>query len=298
MTRLHAVPLRALCWLDTQPTGRRLAVKASILALVAALVLYPRPLLLVRTVQRLDDPESLIDPDAVALQPWIQQVRARIEGGSTGRDSAAAGNLLPIVEAFVYEHLPYAFDWDNWGVAFYVPTVGEALARGREDCDGRAVVAASILRALGVEARLVGDFRHVWVWTPQGETMSPTGPPLTTPTPTGRRINWAVLGDALTQIAYGVAVFPLTREGILVLTGWVLAWSRRRPAACWWAVLVLLSGGLMLLRTGGAEPRQPDTLLCYAGWTAATAGAALPFLWGRFGRRPITRASYHQTCAR
>ena len=59
--------------------------------------------------------------------------------------------------------VPYAVPWQTYGVPWYFPTAGEVFARGQGDCEGQAVVLASILRSKGIPARFVGSFDHLWV---------------------------------------------------------------------------------------------------------------------------------------
>lgn len=61
--------------------------------------------------------------------------------------------MLEEIEKFVYEKNKSAWDWEVWGNVNYIPTVEEAIASGREDCDGQAIVGASMLREYGYDAR-------------------------------------------------------------------------------------------------------------------------------------------------
>ena len=63
-----------------------------------------------------------------------------LSGHVLGIDISEPHALVRGVEKFVYGHVPYAWDWDTWGVADYLPSVAEVRRMGREDCDGRAVV--------------------------------------------------------------------------------------------------------------------------------------------------------------
>jgi len=59
--------------------------------------------------------------------------------------------------------IPYHYDWEVWGNLDYWPTAREALDAGREDCDGQAILAASLLRNRGIDAQVVGNYQHIWV---------------------------------------------------------------------------------------------------------------------------------------
>gem|GEM_PF-5331601 len=72
-------------------------------------------------------------------------------------------------ESQIYRMLPYKFDYLNWYTADYWPTPAEALRAGCEDCDGRAILACSILRGMGYHARVVVGLDHAWVEVKEGD---------------------------------------------------------------------------------------------------------------------------------
>jgi hypothetical protein len=137
-------------------------------------------------------------------------------------------------------------------VAEYLPTVAEVFEQGREDCDGRAVVAASLLRRMGYDAWLVSDLLHVWVETPEGETMSPTGGEKTfvgTDAGTQATVSMRILQNAGRGLVYGIAVFPLMRESIilallcaLTMQPWSSPWRRVAGCLLLWLALDTLRG--------------------------------------------------------
>ena len=89
-------------------------------------------------------------------------------------DGATRQAEFKAVERYVYDHIRYEYDWFNWGNLDYWPTTQEVLARKREDCDGRAVLAASILRARGFKtASVVANLQHVWVMVDNVGLMGP-----------------------------------------------------------------------------------------------------------------------------
>ena len=87
----------------------------------------------------------------------------------------------------------------------------------------------------------------------------------------GMKFNWGIVLDLPKTLAMGVAVFPLYREAILVLTGWLLMVGRGvrvRDTLLWLALLVI---GLLLIREGG-RPRHPNIWkdwLGFATWALA-----------------------------
>jgi len=194
----------------------RLPVKWVFFGVVVLFVCFPYPSRLVDHVKHWRDPNALIEPNAAILQPLVDELRLRLTDDPSPREA------LQRVERFVYEKIPYAWDWDTWGTADYLPTLTEALEMGREDCDGRAVVAASLLQNLGFNAQIVTDFSHVWVKTDKGETMGPGKRKALVATDDGLQIRWSALAELPKGLAYGTAVFPLGREIIIVVVLWFL----------------------------------------------------------------------------
>ncbi len=245
----------------------RVPAKAVILGLTVFFVSFPNPMLFARHVQRWRNPDALIDPDAPALADMRRALIPMLEGVAFGRPA------LKVVERYVYDRVPYAYDWDTWGVADYIPTAEEAIEAGREDCDGRAVVSASLLRSLGYEATLVTDFTHVWVKTDHGEVMQP-GPmkKAIESNDQGITINWSQLINLPRSLSYGCAVFPFGRELIVLI---VLALLAVRPGMNvwrWTTAFAIMVGGLLVVRWAGRNAWHPSYLGQWTGWVAMVFG--------------------------
>ena len=260
----------------------RMPLKWSIFALVTWLVLWPDPRVFMRQQDRIRHMNRMVTPDAPELARWDAEIQKRIDeaqkkgaakasnrasesGGSNGssppRLSPAQAQRL--IERFTYEKVKYAWDWDLWGCADYMPTIAEMFAKAqsqpdgeiREDCDGRAVMAASLMRRFGYDAELVTDIRHVWVKTKQGEWMGPGRKKTIVATPQGPKVDYAtVLSNSLVGLSYGVQVFPFARELILWATALLL--MIRRGRSWGWTALggALLLQGLLFMRTGHMDP--------------------------------------------
>jgi hypothetical protein len=222
--------------------------------------------LLVRHLQHWRNPDVLVEPDATALQPLWEGLCSRLD------DGLPPAMVLEQVEQFVIERIPYEWDWNTWGTADYLPTVTEVLEMGKEDCDGRAVVAASLLRRLGFEAQLVSDFAHVWVVTDHGATMGPGGRRAITATSDGPRLQLAAIVQVPRALAHGIAVFPWQRELILLFATWLLMLRAPGRTANNVAGLALLLAALMLVRWGGRDYRQPIVWLQWSGLVCAVGG--------------------------
>lgn len=244
------MPMRALRILDRLNRPRsllRVPLKLAILGATVALACFPRVDRLVKHVRHWRDPNALIAPESPALQPLVEEFRAALP------PDCPPGEVLGRVDEFVTGRIPYAWDWITWSNADYLPTVEEILEAGREDCDGRALIAASILQAIGYEAKLVTDFAHVWVDTPQGETMSPGPVQAITADEGGLAIQPFALAQLPRALSYGVHVFYLHRELIIIAVAWLLliapghGWIRRI------VVLILLVAGLGVIRQAGKD---------------------------------------------
>ncbi len=240
--------------IQCSPAWIRWPVKWAVLAGVTFLVLYPDPRLFIRTIRHERMIDELSDPSCPSLVPVLEEFEGFL--AESGAAEISREQLLTEVERFVLRRVPYAFDWEVWGVVDYLPTLPELLAKGREDCDGRAVLAAAILRARGIDAHLVGDPRHLWVTTPHGQLMGPLGQPVFAATASGLEVDWLRMLDP-GPLAFGIAIFPVYRELIILLCAWLLLlWPSctRLQAGL---LLLLLVEALILLRLAGRDPRAP-----------------------------------------
>jgi hypothetical protein len=289
MSLVRSNPWRRL---HERPAAVRWGAKAALLALVVALVLYPRVWLVPSWISRIRDLDALPD----TTDPRVAEL-ARVARAQAGPD-AGPDALARAVERIVYQQVPYAFDWETWGVMDYVPTPTETLDLGREDCDGRAVLAAAILRQLGRPAHVVTDLKHMWV---RMEPPTPGAPPIELMSPgagftsiaadeqegTRWQLDAAALVNLGHALAFGVAVFPLGRE-LIILGAIVLVllhpWSSRARRI---GGSLLLAGALCCLRAAGATGAglAERPALVWIGVGLAVAGIVL-LAWRRRGSRP------------
>lgn len=250
------------------------------------LALFPSFWRIPQWLARWADLNSLLEPNHPGLAPLELAVRAELErlnssAASAPPAAAAPAELSMIVQRVVDRAIPYEFDWNVWGMMDHVPTVAEVLAAGRDDCDGKAVVAASLLRRLGVEAWLVSDFVHTWVETPEFETMAPrttTKSFVAGEQGTSAVVSPALLGNLARGFSFGVTVFPLWRQ-LLILAALCLVslhpgvplrrrtWGVLLPFA---ALLTLYCGGWIFGRGDLTPPLLTWLLLLL---TAASAVA-------------------------
>lgn len=273
-------------YLNTLRWKIRLPVKSALFGLAALVVCFPYPRLLIRHIQHWSDPSVLVDASDPALQPLIEELRPKIT------DDLTPKQVLATVQEYVRGKIEYDWDWNTWGMADYLPTVGEAIALGREDCDGQAVVAASLLSHLGYDAELVTDFAHVWVKTEVGETMGPGKRKAVIASKEGLIVTLQAIGQLPQALGLGIAVFPFPRELILVLVMWLLLLRRRGGAYCYVTALLLFVSGLYLLREGGRFYLRPEVWKQLSGLLLMIGGLSCCFVWaGRNARRSVEEVS-------
>lgn len=272
---------------STPPIGRRpdarrrwylrIPLKLLIFAGIAFAVLYPHPARLARHLHRLRQLDAVIDPDAphvaaleTMLLEWAAATDPEMNLDQLRSDSHRAQRL---VERFIYEKVQYAWDWELWGVVDYFPSIEEIFEKAgdgplREDCDGRALLAASLMRRFGFEATLAADLRHMWVETPQGAFMSPGETKTIAFDEHGSHISYGtLLANLPSSLTFGIAVFPLMREMILLLAAWVLMLDRRTTPARAILGLMLLVQGLLFLRLSYPVSRGAAVeMIAWSAW--------------------------------
>lgn len=269
----------------------RVPLKWMLFAIVVFFVLFPDPVQFRRHLKHIANYNAMIDPGAPQFAAWESEIRERLNqsadvqrrkhrkqqqptapvsestpSATTGwNDALSPAAVQQAVERLVYDKVKYDWDWNVWGSADYMPTVAEMFAQTqsnpdgvlREDCDGRAVMAASLMRRLGYQSSIVTDLRHVWVATPQGEWMGPGRGKTMKSTKKGNQVDLlATISNVPVSLSYGVAVFPFWREAIITLAAWLLL-SRRGMGEAWFFIGgILLFQGLLFMRTGILAPKS------------------------------------------
>lgn len=273
-------------YLNTLRWMIRLPIKGTFFGLTVLVVCFPHPRLFLRHIQHWSDPSVLVDSADPALQPLIEELRPKIT------DELTPKQVLATVQEYVRGRIEYDWDWNTWGMADYLPTVSEAIAAGREDCDGQAVVAASLLSHLGYDAELVTDFAHVWVKTEVGETMGPGKHQAIIASKMGLDVTLHAIGEVPRALGLGIAVFPFLRELIIVFVMWLLLLRRYGGARSQVSTLLLLVVGLYLLREGGKVYLKPEVWKQFSGVLLMCGGLACSFVWAaRNARRAADEMS-------
>lgn len=180
-------------------------------------VLYPNPVHLVGSLHRAWSPP--------------------MDGNAVQRLAATLPDDPHMLETMVNTTLVrYAVPWQTYGVPWYFPIPSEVLERGEGDCQAQAVVLASLLRAKGIPARLVGSFDHLWVDYP-GKVGTPSeqmAVAIVAQQPDGHyrfqypaMIDWRASWEI--ERAYFWDAMPQGRV-VLLVAGWIV-WALRRPVA-------------------------------------------------------------------
>jgi hypothetical protein len=273
------------------PFAWRCPVKWLLFVLVTIIVLYPRVPLLLKHVHHLRNVESLIQPDLPEIAAMNREIDRLLATNTLRRDE------FKIVERYVHQRVPYKYDWLNWGNLDYWPTTAEVLERQREDCDGRAVLAASILRARGFQtAHIVANLNHVWVAVDKAELMGPQKEKNLRRVGGRNVVTLPGLQTWLGSVAM-ISQFPALRSLIILALGLVLAYHPCRNLTGVLAVTtVALIGFVLVLDWGNRlESRSEATLsgqlivalalMSLALIAALMAGRWVPRIQFKFGKR-------------
>lgn len=193
--------------------------KALIALIWTLLVLYPNPLFLAESVYRLFHPPVGSDEHAGHLEWLVEKLPSNPRK----------------IEEFVVKYVKYDYDFNVYGVPWYLPTPAEVVEKKRGDCKSRAILLAAILEEKGVPYSFHISPVHFWVDYPgkeENEFTKKYENPKTAIYSDGR---WKLpeLVDLKTYYDSWKAVLwdsmPVIRK-VLLLAGWVtiFLWERVR----------------------------------------------------------------------
>lgn len=149
----------------------RWILKSAGFAAFTLLVLNPHLSRSIEQIQRTLRPEALIQTNFPALQQINREIDGWLAGGISRQSEPE------VIEAYVCKRIRYLDDYSNWLNVEYWPDAEQVWSRAQEDCDGRAILAASILRSRGYSsARLAVGLDHMWVRLNANEK-TPGAPP-------------------------------------------------------------------------------------------------------------------------
>lgn len=177
------------------------------------IVLYPNPFLLVQGTARL------------ATLPVHGELPLDLSGLP---DDPAR------IEAYVREQIPYAYDFQVYGVPWYIPTPAQVVHAGRGDCKSRAILLAAIFEEKGIPYAFHVSPVHFWVDYPGREETAFTRAyeNASTAVYAAGEWQWPTLMDMHTYLESWKAVLwnamPLFRRVVLVAgIAAILLWGRR-----------------------------------------------------------------------
>lgn len=259
--------------------------KTAIFVAILFFVLFPNLRLFVKQIHAYRSMDRLIQPTFNGIEQINQDIDRLLPAGATREHE------YHIIQRYVYEHIPYAYDWDNWGNADYWPMAEEVWTRKREDCDGQAVLAVSILRSRGFDsAKLVGNIRHIWVSVGRHELMGPDKEQTLQREAAGRiRFTFPSADLLLGSMAIFFADFPAGRNLILFFTLMILCYHPCRNGTGFFALTTFGLIGFLLLKEWGRDVMASRTMLTkfefFAGSFLLCAAVILSLLMHRILKR-------------
>jgi len=285
-------------WLKKNPRWKRWTAKTLAFCGLAFVALNPNLKQLGRQVRHIFEPEALIQTNFAGLERINRQID-QLVAQSPGRPE------VKIVEKFVLKRIRYASDYKTWGNMDYWPTAEEVWRTQEEDCDGRAILAASILRSRGYQsARLAISLDHMWAQVNAREKQPNLPEKLTSilrpdsrfsaslqPKPTAS--HFARLAKAFLRptafrdtSANLIAAIPFARKAILLSALLLLCYHPCRSRKGLFVLLCLEVVALSFFAVSDARGIDP---------THANIGATLvvlAILWSLFANRLLPSASF------
>ncbi len=149
----------------------KIVIKLSILSLLLAFFVVilggsMNPLIWKQQFERRLNPKVLLDPNSSA----IKSLNDRFEESydfllKLKREDIVFLDelIIEISNIYVQSQISYRSDTSNYHSIDHLATTSEILKRGADDCDGQAILIASLLRYRGYDAYVVLGYSHVWV---------------------------------------------------------------------------------------------------------------------------------------
>ena len=149
----------------------KIIIKLSILSLLLTFFVVilggsMNPLIWKQQFERRLNPKVLLEPNS----PSIKSLNDGFEESYdyivslTEEDFVFLDELIiEISNIYVQSQISYKGDISNYHSIDHLATTSEILKRGADDCDGQAILIASLLRYRGYDAYVVFGYSHVWV---------------------------------------------------------------------------------------------------------------------------------------
>ncbi|GAK61382.1 hypothetical protein U27_01282 [Candidatus Vecturithrix granuli] len=238
------------------PFWQRLLLKIGLFGGVLFLVLYPRPGLFVKQLENYFQMDALIQADFPGLEAINREIDLLLEQ----KEHTPRQEFLT-VQSYVYRHIKYAYDWETWGNIDFWPTAQQVWELQQEDCDGRAILAASILRARGFEsARLAGNVRHIWVEVEDYELMGPDTEKTIRREGDKLVVTLPSLQLLLGSTAIYIADFPAIRHLILFFTAIILLYHPAKNLTHFLGMTITGLVGFLLLKDWAHQAMESEAI--------------------------------------
>ena len=261
----------------------RLIVKLAIFFIFLLVILYPNPVLLVKQIHNYLDMESLIQPDFVGIETINRELNAIIPSEVSPQKKFLA------IEQYVYQHIQYEYDWDNWGNIDFWPTAEQVWKRQREDCDGLAILAASILRSRGFKtATLVGNMRHIWVNVDQWELMGPDQEQNIRPEGGKTIVTLPSFNLMFGAMAIYVADFSTIRNLMLFFVMLVLCYHPRKNFTQFLSMTIVGLVGFILLKDWAQEMTNNHTVSVNINFISGWGLLCISILFSLFAKKTVS----------
>ncbi len=249
--RILNAALRLFGALNAMHSLPRLSIKSAVFLLTLLFILFPNPFLLIKQIAHFNEPEQCIQTDFEGVDAALHSI------DSLAGDAPDSAAVLAAVEQFVYDRVKYSYDWHSWGCVDYWPPAEQVFRRGVEDCDGRAILAVSLLRAHGFHsAHLVGNANHMWAAVDTFEIMGPRAEATFNNADGVTTIALPGFNALLTSLATAMTVFPGTRVLLLSLLVLLLCLHPAATRIQLLSAVTLLLGGLYVLKDWGGLFRR------------------------------------------
>jgi len=122
---------------------------------IVLFIIIPKPWTWPTECLRRIDRGRIIQPNDPSVAQVEQEFWAHLEqaGLRMDWDRGDAAKRLDLLMRFVLKRVSYSYDFPNWGVFCHTATPEEAIrVKGKDDCQGQACVAVSLMQRLGYEA--------------------------------------------------------------------------------------------------------------------------------------------------
>lgn len=248
------------------PFWQRLLLKVGLFGGILFLVLYPRPGLFVKQLENYFQMDALIQTDFPGLEVINREIDLLLEK----RELSPRQEFL-IVQSYVYRHIKYAYDWHIWGNIDFWPTAQQVWELQQEDCDGRAILAASILRSRGFQsAQLVGNMRHIWVKVDDDELMGPDTETMIRREGERLVVTLPSLKLLISTTAIYIADFPAIRHLILFFTLIILLYHPAKNLTRFLGVTTTGLVGFLLMKDWAHQAMQSEAMLLNGNFWAGS----------------------------